>query len=173
MRTLIWAANLLGWPVIHLGVAKIILSIPLERFANNKTPYAIRRWERDGDIYREYLGIRRWKSLLPDGAPWLGGFSKKRLASRNQQYLQVFIRETRRAEFAHWCMLLCFPVFFLWNPPWACWVMAGYAVAANLPCIVAQRYNRLALQRLLDRLQSPSPLVIEIHPDRNSRVNAD
>jgi len=153
MTILIWAANILGWPVIHVVTAKIILGMPLERFASTRTPYAVRRWEQDGDIYRRYFLIRRWKPLLPDGGPWLGGFSKKRLASRSKDYLRVFILETRRAEFAHWCMLFCFPVFFLWNPPWACMVMAGYAITANLPCIVAQRYNRRVLTRLLNGIK--------------------
>jgi glycosyl-4,4'-diaponeurosporenoate acyltransferase len=29
-------------------------------------------------------------------------------------------------------MLACLPVFFVWNPPWACWTMTVYAIAANL-----------------------------------------
>jgi hypothetical protein len=29
--------------------------------------------------------------------------------------------------------------------------MVGYAVMANIPCILAQRYNRLRLRRLLAR----------------------
>ena len=45
----------------------------------------------------------------------------------------------------------CAPVFFLWNPWWADLVMVAYALAANLPCILAQRYNRLRFQRLLAR----------------------
>jgi glycosyl-4,4'-diaponeurosporenoate acyltransferase len=97
------------------------------------------------------LSIRSWKSRLPNGAPWLGGFSKGRIAQRDERYLERFIAETRRAEFAHWCMLLCLPVFFLWNPPWACGVMTLYAITANVPCIAAQRYNRITLTRLLTR----------------------
>ena len=87
--------------------------------------------------------------MLPDGAPWLGGFSKKKLNARDPGCLAQFLVETRRAEIAHWCMLACFPIFFLWNPPWACGVMCAYAVAANLPCIVAQRFNRMAITRLV------------------------
>jgi glycosyl-4,4'-diaponeurosporenoate acyltransferase len=46
-------------------------------------------------------------------------------------------------------MFCCLPLFFLWNPPWACLVMTTYALAANLPCILAQRYNRIAVNRAL------------------------
>lgn len=149
MTALIWMANLLGWPILHLTIAFVALRLPAHLFAQDSWITAPRGWERDGRLYRDWLGIRRWKSLLPDGAPWLGGFAKKRIRSRDDFYLGEFLLETRRAELAHWCMLLCFPVFFLWNPPWACLVMTAYALAVNLPCILAQRYNRIALYRVV------------------------
>ena len=34
---------------------------------------------------------------------------------------------------------------------WADLIMVVYAVSANLPCILAQRYNRARIQRLLAR----------------------
>jgi glycosyl-4,4'-diaponeurosporenoate acyltransferase len=80
--------------------------------------------------------------------PWFGGFPKKKLRTRDRDYLAQFLFETRRAQVAYWCMLACLPVFFLWNPPWARWVMTAYALAANLPCILVQRYNLLALDRV-------------------------
>lgn len=142
-----WAANVLGWPVIQLAVSSAALRVPSHIFERDTWIIAPRRWEQDGDIYRDYLAIRKWKSLLPDGAPWLGGFAKKKLIKRNPAAIAQFLIETRRAEIAHWCMLGCLPIFFLWNPPWACWVMTAYALAANLPCILVQRYNRFAIHR--------------------------
>lgn len=147
MSAQIWAANLLGWPVIHLTVGSAVLRLPAQLFARNCWLTAPRRWERDGRLYRDWLAIRKWKSKLPDGAPWLGGFAKRKIYRRDSSYLAQFLIETRRAELAHWCMLCCLPLFFLWNPPWACLVMTAYALAANLPCILAQRYNRLAIDR--------------------------
>lgn len=145
MTLLILLANILGWPLVHLTISYVSIRLPSDLFARDNWLTASRHWESDGRFYRKWLGVRRWKALLPDGAPWLGGFAKNRLSARNTGYLREFIRETRRAEIAHWCMLGCLPVFFIWNPPWACWVMTAYAIASNLPCIVAQRYNRLAL----------------------------
>jgi glycosyl-4,4'-diaponeurosporenoate acyltransferase len=147
MTPFIWAANLLGWPVIHIVIAFIALRLPPELFARDTWVTAPRRWEQKGRVYRERLAIRKWKSLLPDGAPWLGGFAKKRLKARDAQFLAQFLLETRRAELAHWCMLCCLPIFFIWNPPWASFVMTAYAVLANIPCILAQRYNRFTLDR--------------------------
>lgn len=148
MSALLWSVNLLGWPAIHLSISGIFLRLPSRWFLNDTWLTASRRWERGGRLYRDGLAIRRWKALLPDGAPWLGGFAKKELRSRDLSYLTQFLLETRRAELAHWCMLGCLPVFFLWNPLWACCVMAVYAFGANLPCIAAQRYNRHVLARV-------------------------
>jgi glycosyl-4,4'-diaponeurosporenoate acyltransferase len=148
MTVLVWTVNLLGWPVIHFSIASGALRLPSECFVRDCWLTAPRRWERDGGFYREWLVIRKWKSRLPDAAPWLGGFAKKKFLSRNPAYVARFVIETRRAETAHWCMLACLPIFLLWNPPWARLVMTAYALAANLPCILAQRYNRLVLDRV-------------------------
>ncbi len=156
MTAWIWAANLLGWPVIQLSISWLALRLPAQIFAQDLWMTAPRGWEREGHLYRDWLRVRRWKLLLPDGAFWLGGFAKKRLRSREPAYLLQFVVETRRAEMAHWGMLLCSPLFFLWNPPWACVVMTAYALCVNLPCIVAQRYNRIVLGR---RLQSLRPIL--------------
>lgn len=156
MRAAIWTANLLGWPVLQLAIAWFSLHCPLENFAEENSLYRLRPWERSGSFYRRWFAVHRWKSSLPDGGAWFGGFPKKNLARRDIDYLSAFILETRRAEFAHWCMLCCFPVFFLWNPPWAWAVMAVYAVTANLPFIIVQRYNRAALTRICARSRTSS-----------------
>jgi glycosyl-4,4'-diaponeurosporenoate acyltransferase len=149
MTALIWTANIVGWPLIHLGVGFVALRLPPRLFARDTWITVPRPWEREGRLYRDVLAIRTWKCRLPDGAPWLGGFAKNKLRRRDPSYLAQFLSETRRSELAHWCMLCCLPVFFLWNPPWAFCVMTAYALAANFPCIVAQRYNRIALARVL------------------------
>jgi glycosyl-4,4'-diaponeurosporenoate acyltransferase len=149
MTALVWAANLLGWPVIHLSIASTVLRLPPELFAQDSWLTAPRHWERDGRLYRDRFGIRNWKFLLPDAAPWFGGFAKKKLRTRDPACIVRFLIETRRAEVAHWCMLVCIPVFFLWNPTWASCLMSAYGLAANLPCILAQRYNRFAFSRLV------------------------
>jgi len=57
--------------------------------------------------------------------------------------------ETRRAELTHWLLMVPAPFFFLWNPAWAGWVMIVYALLANCPFIMIQRYNRPRLERVL------------------------
>ena len=101
--------------------------------------------------------MHRWKDLLPDGAAWFGkGFPKARLRARDTGYLAQFARETCRGEFVHWVVLLAGPLFLLWNPGWMGVAMLLYAVLANLPCIVVQRYNRGRLLRLVARRPRPA-----------------
>ena len=144
----VMALNVAGWPIIQLGLAWAFMRTPVTRF----NPPASRPWERGGRCYERVFGIKRWKDWLPDAARWFGGgFAKGALAGTDPDYLRRFIVETWRGELCHWCALGCAPVFFLWNPWWADLIMVSYAVLANLPCILAQRYNRLRLWRLLAR----------------------
>jgi glycosyl-4,4'-diaponeurosporenoate acyltransferase len=65
--------------------------------------------------------------------------------------LRLFVRETRRAELAHWWAMCCGLLFVLWNPPLAAALLIAYGVVANLPFIVIQRYNRFRIHALLER----------------------
>ena len=155
MNLIVLAVNVVGWPVIHLVLAQAFLKIPDAYFADDSWLTRERRFEQHGRLYRSVFAVHKWKGLLPDGAPWLGGRAKKRIATRNFQPLRGFLIETRRAEAAHWCMLLCTPIFFLWNPAWACAVMALYGLGANLPCILVQRANRIKAAHILRANTSP------------------
>jgi glycosyl-4,4'-diaponeurosporenoate acyltransferase len=140
--------NVAGWPVIQVGLAWLFTRLPAAWF---KPPRAL-TWEQGGRFYERVFGIKRWKDRLPDAARWFGGgFAKGTLTGIRRDYLQRFIRETWRGELCHWCALGFTPVFFLWNPWWGDAVMVAYVIAANFPCILAQRYNRLRLRHLLAR----------------------
>lgn len=144
----VMALNLLGWPVIQFALAWAFTRVPVAWF-NPAKPLA---WEESGRVYERVFGIRRWKDRLPDAARWFGGgFPKGRLAAKDSNYLRRFMRETWRGELCHWTALACAPVFFLWNPLWADALMVVYALTANLPCILVQRYNRVRLGGLLVR----------------------
>ena len=142
--------NILAWLVIHMGVAWLGTQIPARYFRTDRWLYRPKSWEKEGQVYRRTFRITAWKRLLPDGAALFSkGFRKKRLMSRNQDYLEAFARETCRGEAVHWVVLGSSALFFLWNPWWAGMVMAAYAILANLPCILVQRYNRIRTSQVL------------------------
>lgn len=142
--------NVATWPLIHLGAAWLGTQLKDYLFRPGAWLFRERRWERGGRLYETVFRIKSWKDRLPDGAAlFKGGFRKKRLRSRDPEYLRRFQRETCRAEAVHEAVLLSSLLFFLWNPVWVGFLMIAYAVLANVPCILAQRYNRIRLARLL------------------------
>jgi glycosyl-4,4'-diaponeurosporenoate acyltransferase len=155
--TCILAANVLGWPAIHLAFSAWITRWPTERFDPRTPLYRGRRWEAEGRLYETLFLVRSWKGMLPDGAALLrGGFRKSKLVRRDPAYLERFARETCRGELVHWITLAFAPLFIPWNPAWAIAVMMAYGILANIPCIVALRYNRLRLVRASARGSAPS-----------------
>jgi len=154
MKLAVIVFNFLSWPVIHFGVSWLAYRFSNHSFRPHSWLYRERPFELNGNVYRDYLRVRKWKSRLPDGGSWLGSaFKKDRLHHRSPEYFQSFIIETCRSEWAHWVMFLFAPVFFIFNPLWAGWVMVGYASLANLPCIIVQRYNRILMTRVLNRMR--------------------
>jgi glycosyl-4,4'-diaponeurosporenoate acyltransferase len=105
-------------------------------------------WPAERHLY-ERLGVRRWKAWLPDAAGVFGGTSKRRLPSRGRAGLVAYDVEARRAELVHLVVPAALVAFPLWNPWPLTAVMAAYAVAANGPCLVAIRYNRVRIDRAL------------------------
>ncbi len=150
------------WALVQVAAGYAAHRMPPGVFERTGWLFAPRTVERDGRFYEEVLAIRRWKGKLPEaGAFFAGGFDKSRLAGRDPEYLQTWIRETERAELAHWLALVPTPLFVRYNPWLIAVCMPVYAVAVNGPCIAAQRYNRIRLRRVLarrrDRGVTPPP----------------
>ena len=146
----VWIAvlNVAGWPVIQMTLAWAFTQIPASKF----TPPEPFGWEQNGSTYERFFAIKRWKDWLPDAGPWFrGGFAKRTLTGVDADYFSRFVRETWRSELCHWAALGCAAVFFLWNPAWAGVIMVSFGVFLNVPCIIAQRYNRIRFRRVLTR----------------------
>ncbi len=143
------------WPIFQVGASLLSLRISDESLSTEKWLFRTRGWERSGKVYDTILGVRRWKRYLPDGgALFRNGYRKRRLDSFSRQNLERFAIESCRAEFAHWLAILPFWVFGLFAPLEVLPYMFAYALAVNAPCIVAQRFNRPRVLRLLDALES-------------------
>ena len=81
------------------------------------------------------------------------GFQKKRLDNFSEENLNRFLIESARGELTHRLAIFSFLVFWFFTPPIVPWIMLTYALLVNMPCIIAQRYNRPRVQRLLKRKQ--------------------
>lgn len=136
------------WPLMQVSIAMLGNKISDQHFDSNGFWLKTRKWEDYGSFYKRIFKVHKWKHLLPDGAKTHDkGFQKKQLSSYDLEYLQKFIAETGRAEIFHWLQIAPFWVFGLWSPSFVVWIMLGYALSVNLPCIIAQRYNRPRLIR--------------------------
>ena len=143
----------IAWGVFHAATGYAAYRLGEARLSRDGWLLRPRRFEAGGRWYRRRLRIHGWKDRVPEaGALFAGGVSKRQLPSYDASGLELFVRETRRAELAHWWALLCGPVFLLWNPPLASVLLVAYGVAANLPFIMIQRYNRFRTQSLIERL---------------------
>lgn len=141
------------WLVVHLAASWIGFKRPDRAFATDTWLYRERTFERQGRIY-ERLGIKSWKQRLPEGDALVkDGFRKKHLppGRLTAAYVNKFCVESRRAEWVHWLALVPGPLFFFGGHVVLGVSMTAYALLANLPCIIAQRYNRQRLQRMQRR----------------------
>jgi glycosyl-4,4'-diaponeurosporenoate acyltransferase len=143
--------DVIAWGVFHSATGYAAYRLDDSRLSRDGWLLRQRRFE-TGRWYRRRLRINRWKDKVPEaGDLFRGGVSKRHLPAYDVAGLQLFVRETRRAELAHWWAMLCGPLFVLWNPPLAAGLLIGYGVVANLPFILIQRYNRFRTQPLIER----------------------
>jgi glycosyl-4,4'-diaponeurosporenoate acyltransferase len=148
----LYVLNGLAWVAVHLGLAYLCWRIPLERLGHWRWLFRTRGWERGGEVYQAVLHIRKWKSLMPSGGPAVGGdFSLARVEAHDRAYLQRWVTESCRAEITHWLVMAAVVFFPIWNPPVGIVANLVYAAAANVPCILVQRYNRPRLVAILKR----------------------
>ena len=147
--------DVVAWGVFHSATGYAAHRLDDGRLSRDGWLLRPRRFE-TGQWYRRRLRINRWKDKVPDaGGLFPGGVSKRHLPAYDVAGLQLFVRETRRAELAHWWAMGCGPIFVLWNPPLAAGLLVGYGVVANLPFILIQRYNRFRTQALVERRSAP------------------
>ncbi|WLR47403.1 glycosyl-4,4'-diaponeurosporenoate acyltransferase [Halobacillus litoralis] len=142
--------NVVAWLCIHLGVSSLVSVVP-DAFVNAFAGiYRVKRWESQDKVY-ERLGVKKWKDRLPEARKW---FRREKSAAhlRRSSQWERFEKQTNRSELSHWMQMLAAPFFFLFNPPWAGWIMVAYALLFNLPFIIVQRYNRVRLMRMKGRV---------------------
>lgn len=150
----------LVWLCLQTGFAFFCLFLPNRYFAPDGLIFRSHCWEKEGQIYEKLFNVKRWKHLLPDGGMvWKKrGFRKKKLESFSKDSLNRFLIESSRGEMTHWLPIFFFWIFWLFTPPMVPWIMLIYALLANMPCIIVQRYNRPRVQRVLNNLKGREKL---------------
>jgi glycosyl-4,4'-diaponeurosporenoate acyltransferase len=147
--TALVVTDVVAWGLVSLIVGYSFHRLPAVRLDHDTFLTRLRPFERDGRVYERRLRIARWKDRVPEaGDVFRGGVSKRTITRAG---LDRYVLETRRAELTHWGIMAAAPLFLLWNP-WTIWLfMVLYAVVANTPCLVIQRYNRARVLRILGR----------------------
>ncbi len=136
-----------AWIVLSVVIGAWAPRFPRRWVERDTALTALRPFEGAGRWWRRF-GVDRWKDRLPEAGAVFGGASKRTL--RRDDVGQL-VEETRRAELVHWLLAACGPLFVLWNPAPLAAAMVAFAIVANAPFIVVQRYNRARLYRVVHR----------------------
>ncbi len=138
------------WLFFQVAAALFCFLIPDRYFLPDGFLFKERKWEKGGTIYETLFKVRKWKRFLPDGgAVIVGGYRKKNLTDYSTENMERFLVESCRAELTHLLAILPFWIFGLFSPPIIILYMFIYALAVNLPCMIAQRYNRPRFLKIL------------------------
>lgn len=148
------ASFFIVWPALQFSASAICRKLKDIHFQYNRSIYRTREWEYEGKVYERFTKVHKWKRFLPDGASiGKSGFRKKHMASFSKDYIERYLVESCRAELTHWLAIAPFWVFGFFAPIRVVAYMLAYALAVNIPCIIAQRYNRPRMARMLRKIE--------------------
>ena len=154
----VWISVLLCfflWGTLQTFFAMLCQKLPAAWFDYNNRFFRPKAFEKEGKIYKTVFKIQRWKELLPDGAAVSkSGYRKKRLTDLSVDNLKIFLEQSCRAELGHLLAITPFWIFGFFLPPLAIPIMFVYAIFINMPCILAQRYNRPRIAKVLSRMET-------------------
>lgn len=147
-------SNVIAWFFFHYFISYVCLKIPLAYFLKDVRWGKLLTYEENGAIWHKLFHVRRWKGRIIEGSSIVkSSYNKKHLHGIDKENLTIFAAETKRAELTHWLLMIPGPLFFLWNPVWAGWIMIGYAIMVNFPFIIVQRYNRGRIEKIIERIR--------------------
>ncbi len=155
----------LVWPTIQILSALTAMLLPKSFFSLDNPIFKTHKFEQNGKLYERLLLVKRWKRFLPDGSAITGiGLKKKHLSDTTEKGLEIFIVESCKAEFLHALAIPPFILFGLFCPSFVLFFMFLYSVLVNVPCIVAQRYNRPRVLTILKRRSKTKQKIAVVYP---------
>ncbi|MCP9790557.1 hypothetical protein KBZ20_02450 [Vulcanococcus limneticus Candia 3F8] len=147
-----------GWLAWSLLIGWLAQRLPPAALESDSWLTAPRPWGERPAAYERWLRIRHWKDRLPDaGTAFAGGVRKASLVGRDRETLRRLVAETRRAELVHLALWPFWIATALWLPPMGVLLNLLFATAFNLPCLWLQRFNRLRITALLQRMGLTPP----------------
>lgn len=130
------------------------LSLPREKFKENRFPYKSYAWEKDGKFYNIF-GVKKWKSHVPDMSMISNKLFPKRINRQiSSDDVDRLVKESCVAELIHY--LLCVfsvGIYNIWKGKIGILFAALYILIGNVPYIIIQRYNRPNFISLRNRLK--------------------
>lgn len=153
-RTQAVIADVFIWIALHLIIGYWSTRIPISRFNPDSRLFRTKKWELDGEIYQKLFRIRSWKNFLFSGASFYrDAYEVKHLGNSEIDNLRLWLSESCRSEFCHLLMIPPGFLFYLWNSPDVAHLMVAYAVLNNAVPIIAQRYNRPRVRKLIRTME--------------------
>lgn len=135
------------WSVTQMSLSHLFTKVPRSFFDTYHYWFRTFSFEKEGQLWNRLFFINKWKMYIPEGE-WLNNniYNKHVLRPLAQENIYKMIIEMRRAELVHWFSIL--PVIvFVRAPKYIKTINILYALLANLPIILTQRYNRPRLER--------------------------
>lgn len=135
------------WSVTQLSLSHLFTKVPRSFFSTHHQWFQTFSFEKEGELWNRLFLINRWKRYIPEGE-WLNKnvYNKHVLKPLTQESVYKMNIEMRRAELVHWLSIL--PVIvFVKAPKCIKTINILYALLANVPIILTQRYNRPRLER--------------------------
>ena len=134
----------------HFLTGYLCSKIPTNCLILNQRFFQPFSWERGGMIYQKIFKIRLWKKFIPGASEiYHDSFSLQHLTGNDLTYYELWIKESIRAEFCHWIMIIPGGFFFLWNDFISGLCIALGTLISNIIPIILQRFNRPRMRRLL------------------------
>lgn len=143
--------------IISVVVFLIGRIFPRNWIKENKFPFKIYKWEKNGKIY-EKLKIKKWKTKLPDASLLLNKlipslYPTKRMKNKEIAKAKVLVKESCVAEGTHKAVsILGVFCIYIWKSIGGVIVTIVFYLF-NVPFILIQRYNRPRLEKLSNKLK--------------------
>lgn len=135
------------WSVTQLSLSHLFTKVPRSFFVTHHQWFQTFSFEKEGELWNRLFLINKWKMYIPEGE-WLNKniYNKRVLKPLTQENIYKMIIEMRRAELVHWLSILPVMVFVRASK---CIKIINilYALLANVPIILTQRYNRPRLEK--------------------------